>query len=192
MSRLVLVIGALAALMLTMPEAAAIERKREVRYERVTLPPAPVPTVAQERDWRPYFEDISKGAILILTDERRLTYWGPDGETYLEFPIAVGRGPEFERRGLTTLVRKRTDPDWTPTPEARKRDPDLPAYVPPGPDNPMGQHAMYLGWTYYAIHGSPDPLSIGRAASSGCFRMFPEHAEMLYEVVATGTPVLVE
>lgn len=183
---------ALAAAVLVALPANAAERRQIQTFERVTLAPAPIPTVAKERDWRPYFENLSKGGVLIQTDAKRLTYWGPNGETYMEFPVAVGRAPEFERRGRTSIVRKRTNPDWTPTPEARRRDPSLPAYVPPGPDNPMGQYAMYLGWTYYAIHGTPDPLSVGRAASSGCFRLFPEHAEMLYDQLANGTPVYVE
>lgn len=168
------------------------ERIVEHEVQNVTLPPEPLPVEAEERDWRPHFRDISKGGILIDTEERRLTYWGPEGETYLEFPVAVARAPEFEKRGRTEVVRKRTDPDWTPTPSMRKRDPSLPAYVPPGPDNPMGEHALYLGWTYYAIHGTNDPLSIGRAASSGCFRLFPEHVEKLYAEVEPGTPVVVE
>lgn len=168
------------------------ERVVEREVQNVTLAPAPAPVMAEEKDWRPYFRDISKGGILIETEDKRLTYWGPDGETYLEFPVAVGRGPEFEKRGRTTVVRKRTDPDWTPTPSMRRRDPSLPAYVPPGPDNPMGEHALYLDWTYYAIHGTNDPLSIGRAASSGCFRLFPEHVEKLFDEVAIGTPVYVQ
>ncbi|MEO1505909.1 MAG: L,D-transpeptidase, partial [Pseudomonadota bacterium] len=72
-----------------------------------------------------------------------------------------------------------------------KRNPDLPRYVPPGPDNPLGEHALYLGWRYYAIHGSNDPTSIGRATTSGCIRLFPQHIAWLYEQAAVGTPVLI-
>lgn len=172
--------------------AAAPERTVVRETERVTLPPAELPKYAEEKDWRPYFRDLSKGGILIDTDARRLTYWGPNGEDYMEFPVAVGRSADFEKRGRSKVVRKRANPDWTPTPAMRRRDPSLPAYVPPGPDNPMGEHAIYLDWTYYAIHGTNDPLSIGRAASSGCFRLFPEHVEQLFGEVKIGTPVYVE
>lgn len=183
----------LAAAMALLLAACATERTPIVEHEvqRVTLPPEPLPTEAEAKDWQPYFRDIAKGGILIDTKTKRLTYWGPNEDTYMEFPVAIARSPDLGRTGRTTVVRKRENPDWTPTPSMRRKDPSLPAYVPPGPDNPMGEHAMYLGWTYYAIHGTNDPLSIGRESSSGCFRLFPEHVEMLYGQVRTGTPVLV-
>lgn len=163
----------------------------ETEVQRVTLPPAPPPTEAEEKDWQPHFRDISKGGILIDTEKKRLTYWGPNAESYMEFPVAIARSPDLGRTGRTEVVRKRERPDWRPTPSMLARDPSLPEYVPPGPENPMGLHALYLGWTYYAIHGTNDPLSIGRASSSGCFRLFPEHVALLFDQVQTGTPVLV-
>ena len=141
-------------------------------------------------DWREDFSDLKRGAILIETEARRLTWWSPDGEA-LQFPVGVARAPELGKTGRTSVVRKKIGPSWTPTPSMRARDSSLPAHMPPGPDNPMGQHAIYLGWTYYAIHGTNDPLSVGRATSSGCFRLLPEDAETLFQKVRTGTPVLV-
>src|SRR5690606_38820754 len=144
-----------------------------------------------EVDWRPYFDDLSKSAILVRLDARRLAYWSPGGEIYREFPIGIAELPELERLGRTEIIRRRERPDWRPTPSMLERDPSLPRYVPPGPDNPMGEHALYLGWQYYAIHGTNDPASIGRATTSGCIRLFPEHITWLYEHVEVGTPVLV-
>ncbi len=63
--------------------------------------------------------------------------------------------------------------------------------MPPGPDNPMGTRAMYLGWPQYAIHGTDKPWGVGRRASSGCIRMYPEDAEQLYDLVEIGTKVTV-
>ena len=44
-----------------------------------------------------------------------------------------------------------------------KRRPDLPRFMPGGPDNPMGARALYLGSTLYRIHGSNEPETIGQA-----------------------------
>jgi L,D-transpeptidase ErfK/SrfK len=153
------------------------------------MPPPAFTESATPPDWRSHFADISGGAILIETDERRLTWWSPGGGDRLEFPVGVARAPELGRTGRTRVVARRTDPSWTPTPAMRRRDPSLPAHVPPGPANPMGRHALYLGWQYYAIHGTNDVLSVGRATSSGCFRLLPEDAETLYRRVRIGTQV---
>jgi L,D-transpeptidase ErfK/SrfK len=50
---------------------------------------------------------------------------------------------------------------------------------------------MYLGWDQYRIHGTNKPYAIGRLASSGCIRMYPEHIKALYPMVPTGTKVTV-
>jgi L,D-transpeptidase ErfK/SrfK len=72
-----------------------------------------------------------------------------------------------------------------------KEEPDHPKIVRPGPDNPLGKHAIYLEWPAYLIHGTNKPDGVGRRVSHGCIRMYPEGAERLYEVVAIGTPVTV-
>ena len=63
--------------------------------------------------------------------------------------------------------------------------------VEPGPDNPLGDRAIYLGWPRYLIHGTNKPYGVGRRVSSGCIRMYPEDAQLLFELVEPGTPVLV-
>jgi lipoprotein-anchoring transpeptidase ErfK/SrfK len=71
----------------------------------------------------------------------------------------------------------------------RREDPSLPAYVPPGPSNPLGVRAIYLGWSEYRIHGTNMPWSIGRASSSGCIRMHNADVIDLFERVHIGAPV---
>jgi L,D-transpeptidase ErfK/SrfK len=73
----------------------------------------------------------------------------------------------------------------------RSENPDLPAVVPAGPDNPLGNRAMYLGWPQYLVHGTNKPLGIGRRVSSGCIRMYPEDIEYLFETIPVGTKVTV-
>lgn len=145
----------------------------------------------EERDWRPFFADLNKGGILIDTNARRLAHWTPGNTAYAEYPTGVPSSPELERRGRTQVVRKKVAPDWRPTLSMRQRNPALPNYVPPGPDNPLGDYALYLSWTYYAIHGTNDPATVGRPTTSGCFRLFDGHIARLYGATPIGTPVVV-
>jgi L,D-transpeptidase ErfK/SrfK len=73
----------------------------------------------------------------------------------------------------------------------RAEDPTLPVSVPPGPDNPMGTHALYLGFPLIAIHGTNKPYGIGRRVSSGCIRMFPEDIGKVYDMLPVGSQVTV-
>jgi hypothetical protein len=160
--------------------------------ETVTVVEAGPPAIPpDEVDWRGYFDDISAGAILVRLDARRLSYWAPGGTSYREFPAGIAEAPELEQLGLTRITRRAAQPSWSPTPSMLARNPELPRFVGPGPENPMGEHALYLSWQYYAIHGTNDPASIGRATTSGCIRLFPEHIAWLFEHAAIGTPVLV-
>ena len=69
-----------------------------------------------------------------------------------------------------------------------KNDPSL-EYTPPGPTNPLGTHAMYLGWPAYIIHGTHDTRKIGRRSSSGCVGLYNEHIAALFAVAPIGTQV---
>ena len=80
---------------------------------------------------------------------------------------------------------------WTPTASERAEEPGLPDRIGPGPDDPMGDYALYLGWSGYAIHGTNRPYSIGRRDSHGCIRLYPEDIADLYRRVGIGTPVTV-
>lgn len=129
------------------------------------------------------------GTIIIVNSERRLYYVLGDGRAIV-YPVAVGK-PGDVWTGESVVTRKTKNPGWSPTPSMRRRNPRLPRYVPPGPRNPLGVRAMYLGWSFYIIHGTNAPHSIGRAASSGCIRMLNEHVIDLYDRVRVGTKVVV-
>jgi L,D-transpeptidase ErfK/SrfK len=97
---------------------------------------------------------------------------------------------ELTRRGRTEIVLKRPSPDWAPTPNMLERNPDLPTYVPAGPDNPLGVRALNLTWRYYLIHGTNDVRKIGRQSSSGCIGLFNEHVVEVYDRARVGTQVV--
>lgn len=140
--------------------------------------------------WQPYFSNLRKGAILVDTTSRALHYWSEDGETYKLFPSSVPLTEDMTRRGRTSVVRKVEGPEWRPTPSMKKRNPEWPDYIGPGPDNPLGTHALYLGWTYYRIHGTHDTRKIGRRSSNGCIGLYNEHIAELFEYAKVGTQVL--
>ncbi|MCI4664779.1 MAG: L,D-transpeptidase [Neomegalonema sp.] len=141
--------------------------------------------------WRDHFANVDQGAILVNIEARWLVYWRPGGDSYEAFPIAVPLNPDLTKTGETKIVRRKENPSWRPTPDMRRRMPGLPEFVGPGPDNPLGSRALYLGWTYYAIHGTNNPSSIGTRATSGCFRMHPDDIVWLFDRAAIGTPVKV-
>lgn len=128
--------------------------------------------------------------LVINLAEQRLYYF--DGTASpVTYPIGVGREGWETPLGATKVVRKRENPTWHPPVSARKEDPTLPKAVPPGPENPLGSHAMYLGWAAYLVHGTNEPYGIGRRVSRGCIRLYPEDIAQLYAMVPKGTAVQV-
>lgn len=140
--------------------------------------------------WQPYFSNLRNGAVLVDTTSRALHYWSEDGGTYLLYPTSVPLTEELTRRGRTSVVRKVEGPSWRPTPSMKKRNPEWPDFVGPGPDNPLGTHALYLSWTYYRIHGTHDTRKIGRRSSNGCIGLYNEHISHLFSLAKVGTQVL--
>ena len=142
-------------------------------------------------DWQPYFDNTRGGAILVDISSRALHFWNSDRSIYKLYPTSVPLSEDLTRRGRTRIVQKVVGPDWRPTPAMKERNPDWPDYVPPGPDNPLGTHAMHLTWTYYRIHGTHDTRKIGRRSSNGCIGLYNEHIAELFSMSNVGTQVLV-
>jgi len=128
-------------------------------------------------------------SIVIDSEGRALYYILSDSEAY-QYPISVGR-EGFSWSGTEVISRKQEWPDWHPPKEMIARDPRLPDKMTGGLKNPLGALALYLGNTLYRIHGTNDPKSIGRAASSGCFRMMNENVLHLATLAGVGTQVTV-
>ncbi|MED5422704.1 MAG: L,D-transpeptidase family protein [Pseudomonadota bacterium] len=129
--------------------------------------------------------------VVINLAEMRVYYFDKNGNAPKTFPIGIGREGLQTPLGTTKVVRKAIGPSWRPTERMRKEDPDLPEVVEAGPDNPLGTHALYLGWPQYAIHGTNRPYGIGRRVSSGCIRMYPEAIVKAYDLIDVKTPVTV-
>jgi lipoprotein-anchoring transpeptidase ErfK/SrfK len=133
-------------------------------------------------------EECAKGSIVIVNHERNLYFVEETGQA-IRYPIAIGK-IEDQWDGTQAIKAKRENPTWYP-PEEIQWEADVPPVVPPGPQNPLGPRALYLGDTLYRIHGTNRPGSIGGAVSHGCFRMHNPHIIDLYEKVQVGANVYV-
>ena len=136
-----------------------------------------------------YPSNHAPGTIVVNTAERRL-YYVLDSTQAIRYGIGVGR-LGFTWAGITAVSAKKEWPAWTPPSQMLKRRPDLPRFMPGGPENPLGARAMYLGSSLYRIHGSNEPETIGEAVSSGCFRLTNEDVIDLYDRVRVGSKVIV-
>ena len=129
------------------------------------------------------------GSIVVNTNERRLYYVTGTGRAF-RYEVGVGRDG-FTWGGVSKVSRKAKWPSWRPPPEMLERRPELPKYMPGGPDNPLGARALYLGDTLYRIHGTRASHTVGSAVSSGCIRMLNDDVIDLYNRVRVGATVYV-
>jgi L,D-transpeptidase ErfK/SrfK len=139
-----------------------------------------------------------EGIVVNLPEHRLYYYPKPkrDGtREVITYPVSIGKMDWRTPLGLTHVIQKQKDPSWYPPESVRKEhaangDP-LPAVVPPGPDNPLGQYAMRLaaGNGTYLIHGTNNPIAVGLAVTHGCVRMYPDDVAALFPLIPVGTPV---
>ncbi|MEO6608317.1 MAG: L,D-transpeptidase [Aestuariivirga sp.] len=140
------------------------------------------------------FSGTEPAGTLVVDAANRFLYYVLMNNKALRFGIAVGRQGAVWH-GTAVVGRKAKWPSWTPTTNMRKKNPLLPVTMKGGPKNPLGARALYLYRdgkdTLYRIHGTNEPSSIGKSASSGCIRMFNEHVFELFAEVPVGMQVVV-
>ena len=138
--------------------------------------------------------------IVINVAAMRLFYFPPrrkgEPQQVYTHPIGIGKIGWSTPEGVTHVIAHVKDPIWRPSAALRvdhrnDNGEDLPAVVPPGPDNPLGKYEFRLGWSSYLIHGTNKPYGVGLRSSHGCIRLYPEDIEKLYEMVPNGTQVRV-
>ena len=137
--------------------------------------------------------DTVREGIIVNAAEMRLYYYPPGGNTVEVLPIGIGQaGRETPRNWVTAVERKQEGPTWSPTLNTRRayaaEGKTLPAFVPAGPDNPMGLYAIYIG-RLYAIHGTNSNFGIGLRVSQGCIRLRNNDIKYLFDNVPVGTRV---
>jgi L,D-transpeptidase ErfK/SrfK len=114
-----------------------------------------------------------------------------DRLSVITFPLGIGVEGLDTPTGSFRIIEKKKNPVWYVPESIRKEDPELPPFVPPGPNNPLGRFALRLSNPFYLIHGTNKPLGIGRRVSHGCIRMYPQDIEKLYKMVKIGDPVYI-
>ncbi|MGO8969955.1 MAG: L,D-transpeptidase family protein [Myxococcaceae bacterium] len=136
------------------------------------------------------------GTVVVNLSEMRLYFFGRrdrHGESWvLTLPIGIGVDGAATPLGKFQVIARERDPVWRVPASIRKEEPELPAIVPPGPDNPLGTHALHLSGPFILIHGTNKPWGVGRRVSHGCLRLYPEDIPWLYRVVPVGTEVVIE
>ncbi len=143
--------------------------------------------------------DTPHEGIVVNLPEHRLYYYPPvkpgEARVVVTYPVSVGKMDWSTPIGLTKIQAKIKDPTWTPPESVRREHAEhgdiLPKVVPAGPDNPLGLYAMRLAIPggSYMIHGTNRPAGVGMQVTHGCMRLYPEHIEELFKMVAVDTPV---
>jgi L,D-transpeptidase ErfK/SrfK len=136
-------------------------------------------------------EVATRPAIVINIPEFRLYYF-PKKTTskVLTFPLGIGDQGTDTPTGNYTVIEKLVHPVWY-VPKSIRQSSGLPRIVPPGPENPLGSHALRLSLPSILIHGTNRPWGIGRRSSHGCLRLYPEDIVLLYKLVPKGIKVVI-
>ncbi len=135
--------------------------------------------------------------IVLNVPEMRLYYYPEKtiGGTavVITYPVSVGRVEWDTPLGLTKVVKKQANPTWYPPASIRKeyaeRGEILPKFVPPGPDNPLGEYSIRLAIPGYLLHGTNRPYGVGMRVTHGCVRLYPEDIAVLFHDITLDTEV---
>ena len=135
----------------------------------------------------------AREGMVINLPELRLYYYPEDEQRVITHPLGIGREGWSTPTGVSVITRKMRKPSWRPPQSildehAAMGDP-LPMVMEPGPNNPLGDYAIYLAMTGYLLHGTNKPYGVGMRVSHGCIRLYPEDIESLFERVPVGTPI---
>jgi L,D-transpeptidase ErfK/SrfK len=137
--------------------------------------------------------------VIVSLPEHRLYYFPKAKQNgkrvVITYPVSIGKLGRTTPLGQTQVIAKVEHPSWYPPASIRKEhaeagDP-LPAVVGPGPDNPLGDFKIRLGFGdgKYEIHGTNNPTAVGLAITHGCIRMYPEDVAALFPLLPIGTSV---
>ncbi len=124
------------------------------------------------------------GMVINISEMRLYYFFKKKGVNLVAtFPIGIGKEGYNTPTGNFKIIEKIVDPSWHVPISIREKNPDLPKLIPPGPDNPLGSHALRLSSGDILIHGTNKPFGVGRKVSHGCIRLYPEHITKLFQLV---------
>ncbi|ORJ59612.1 peptidoglycan L,D-transpeptidase [Geothermobacter hydrogeniphilus] len=135
-------------------------------------------------------DDLITGITINLAEMRLYLVWSEDGQRRIRaYPLGIGRDGWETPPGDFRVTRILRHPSWTPPPSLRKEKPDLPAVIPPGPDNPLGEFWIGTSAPGIGLHGTNQPFGVGRRVSHGCLRLYPRDIRDLVTRVKPGMPL---
>jgi L,D-transpeptidase ErfK/SrfK len=129
-----------------------------------------------------------RGLVINIPEMQLYDFRVPGGPEVMA--IAIGDEMDPSLLGNFRVGAKHERPVWRVPASIRAEKPELPALVPPGPENPLGEWWMTIGRTSYGIHGTNNRWSIGRMATHGCIRLYDDEMGRLYRRTPVGTPIL--
>jgi L,D-transpeptidase ErfK/SrfK len=158
------------------------------------LPPEDEPVMIPSRYILP---DATRRGLVLNLPEMRIYHFRAGGRngpgTVDTYPVSIGRMDWKTPLGGARIVRRQRNPSWRPPASIRKEAAAsgeiLPEFFPPGPENPLGTHALRLNLPGYLIHGTNKPYGVGMRVTHGCVRLLPEDISQLFERVKVGTRV---
>ncbi|WP_342636727.1 L,D-transpeptidase [Ancylobacter aquaticus] len=174
-------------------------------YAPVDTEPFPIPAIEPDQVAPEFLRrEVSyptreQPGTIVVDPAARYAYLVLEGGRALRYGIGVGKEEGFNFRGEAIIARKAEWPGWRPTPDMIRREPErygpLREGLPGGSGNPLGPRALYLYRdgrdTYYRLHGTVEPWTIGTMVSSGCVRLLNQDIIDLYRRVPVGTRVVV-
>ncbi|BDV41142.1 hypothetical protein GURASL_00650 [Geotalea uraniireducens] len=132
---------------------------------------------------------LRRGIVINLSEMRLFYFPSRHPDRVVTYPIGIGDEGWETPTGTYRIVEKITRPTWHVPASIRRQKPELPKEVPPGPDNPLGSHALRLSLRSVLIHGTDRPFGIGRQVSHGCIHLYPNDIPKLFAAVPVGTKV---
>lgn len=177
-----------------------LARKFDLGYNEITAAnPALDPFVPGEgavvtlsTSW--IFPDLRsyKGIVINLSEMRLYYFFTKKGaHSVMTMPIGIGSEGTDTPEGEFSVIEKIIHPAWHVPASIKREKPSLPDVMPPGPNNPLGSHALRLSLGSILIHGTNRPFAIGRKMSHGCIRLYPEDIPKLFASVPKGVKVTI-
>ncbi len=153
--------------------------------------PEPGRTILLPSEWILPEVPFRKGIVINLAEMRLFLFPADDAPIVTTFPVGIGDQGMDTPVGIFSIVEKIRNPAWYVPESIRREKPELPAVVPPGPDNPMGSRALRLSLNTILIHGTDRPWGIGTRSSHGCIRLYEEDIARLFGMVGRGARVTI-